>query len=59
MKQAGLDPCVVYAFEKTGLLVTEANEHLISDMDRKKWEAAVLEHRAKQGDSEEDENEWF
>jgi hypothetical protein len=61
MKQAGLDPAVIHAFEKTGLIVTEANEHLISDKDRAKWEAAVLEYRAKQGDdSDEDEsNEWF
>ena len=60
MKQAGLDPAVVYAFEKTGLLVTEANEHLISDKDRAEWEAAVLEYGAKHGDSdEEDGNEWF
>lgn len=62
MKQAGLDSAVIYAFEKTGLIVTEANEHLISDKDRAEWEAAVLECRAKQGDddSEEDaENEWF
>ena len=61
MKQAGLDPAVIYAFEKTGLLVTEANEHLIADKDRAEWEAAVLEYRAKHGDeSEEDaENEWF
>ena len=61
MKKAGLDPAVIYAFEKTGLLLTETNEHLISDVDRAEWEAAVLEYRAKHGDgSEEDEeNEWF
>jgi len=61
MKQAGLDPAVIYAFEKTGLLVTEANEHLISDVDRAEWEAAVLEYRAKHGEEpEKDEgNEWF
>ena len=61
MKKAETDPAVIYAFEKTGLLVTEANEHLISEVDRAAWEAAVLEYRAKHGDeSEEDEeNEWF
>jgi hypothetical protein len=62
MKQAGLDPAIIYAFEKTGLLVTEANQHLISDVDRAKWEAAVLEYRAKQGDDdskEDDEDGWF
>ena len=61
MKQAGLDPAVIYAFEKTGLIVTEANEHLISDKDRAEWKAAVLEYRAKhEDDSDEDEeNELF
>ncbi len=61
MKQAGIDPAIIYAFEKTGLLVTEMNEHLISDKDRAEWEAAVLEYRAKHGDesAEDEENEWF
>jgi len=61
MKKAGLDPAVIHAFEKTGLLVTEANEHLISDVDRAEWDAAVLEYRAKHGDEskEDDENESF
>ena len=30
MKAAGLDRAFIYAFEKTGLLVTEENQHLIS-----------------------------
>jgi len=59
MKKAGLDPAIIYAFEKTGLLVTEANEHLISDKDRAEWDAAILEYQAKQGESEEDADEWF
>ena len=60
MKQAGLDPAIVYAFEKTGLLVTEANEHLISDKDRAEWETAVKEFRIKQWEeSGEKDNEWF
>jgi hypothetical protein len=32
MKAAGLDPAFIYAFEKTGLLVTEQNQHLIPDV---------------------------
>jgi hypothetical protein len=60
MKQAGLDPAIIYAFEKTGLMVTEANEHLISDVDRAAWAAAVREYRTKQWEeSGEKENEWF
>ena len=60
MKQAGLDPAIVYAFEKTGLLVTEANERLISDKDRAEWETAVKEYRIKQWEeSGEKDNEWL
>jgi hypothetical protein len=64
MKQAGIDPAIIHAFEKTGLFVTEANQQLISDVDRAKWEAAVLEYRAKEDDEtnepdEDEENEWF
>jgi hypothetical protein len=61
MKEAGLDPAMIHAFEKTGLLVTETNEHLISDKDQAAWEAAVLEYRAKHGDesAEDEEDEWF
>jgi hypothetical protein len=49
MQKAGLDPALVYAFEKTGLIVTEDNQNLISDADLAEWEAAVMEYRARQG----------
>jgi hypothetical protein len=47
MKAAGLDPAYVYAFEKTGLLVTEQNQHLITERDLDAWDAAVREYEAK------------
>jgi hypothetical protein len=48
MKQAGIDPAIIYAYEKTGgLLVTEQNKHLISDKDLGEWQAAIQEYRAK------------
>jgi len=60
MKRAGWDPAVVYAFEKTGLIVTGTNEHLISDKERAEWEAAVREYRLKQWEESGDqENDWF
>ena len=62
MKQAGLDPAIIYAFEKTGLLLTEANEHLISDVDRADWEAAIREYEARQDGQEplnDEEDECF
>ena len=56
MKAVGIDPAVIYAFEKTGLIVTEANEHLISDKDRAEWEAAVREYRIKKWEESADED---
>src|SRR4051812_9593675 len=40
MRRAGLDPAFIYAFEQTGLLVTEENRQLISDQDLADWDAA-------------------
>lgn len=47
MKQAGINPAFIYAYEKTGgLLVTEQNEHLLSDADLDEWQAAIDEYEA-------------
>jgi hypothetical protein len=47
MKAAGLDPAYIYAFEQTGLLVTEQNQHLIQENDLAQWDAAVEEYERK------------
>ena len=47
MKAAGLDPAFIYAFEQTGLLVTEHNQHLIPEKDLAEWNAAIAEYEAK------------
>jgi hypothetical protein len=47
MKAAGLDPAYIYAFEKTGLLVSEQNQHLIPERDLDEWGAAIREYEAK------------
>src|SRR5262249_4418996 len=47
MKGAGLDPAFIYAFEKTGLLVTEQNQHLIPERDLAEWDAAIEEYETK------------
>jgi hypothetical protein len=49
MKAAGLDPAYIYAYEKTGLLVTEQNQHLIPEKDLDEWDAAIREYEAKHG----------
>jgi hypothetical protein len=33
MKAAGIDPAIIHAYEKTGRLVTEDNQHLLSEAD--------------------------
>jgi hypothetical protein len=42
---AGSPPEFVYAFEKTGHLVTEANMHLLTQAEYKEWCDAVDEYR--------------
>lgn len=47
MKKAGINPAIIYAFEKTGRLVTEDNQNLLSDADLDEWQAAIDEYEAK------------
>jgi hypothetical protein len=43
LSAAGIDPALVYAYNKTGLLVSEDNLHLLSDEDLAEWQQAVDE----------------
>jgi SEC-C motif len=52
MEKAGLDPAYIHAFEKTGLLVSEENRHLIPEKDLDQWEAAVEEYRRKHSEQQ-------
>ena len=45
MKQAGIDPAIIYAYEKTGRFVTEDNQHLLSEADLAEWNAAIEDTR--------------
>ena len=56
MKQNGIDGALIYAFEKTGLLVTEENRDLIPEQDLAEWEQAIEEYEEKMasGNLEED-----
>ena len=49
MKAVGLDPAFIHAFEQTGLLVTEDNQHLIPDADLAAWDAAIREYEETHG----------
>src|SRR5262249_26595880 len=47
MKEAGIDPAIIYAYEKTGRLVTQDNQQLLSEADLAEWEAAIEEYEMK------------
>lgn len=44
MREANLPPRFIYAFEKTGRLVSEENLHLIPQADLDEWTAACEEY---------------
>ena len=45
LREAGIDPAKVYAFEQTGMLVTTENKDKIADEDLAAWDRAVDEYR--------------
>jgi hypothetical protein len=53
MRAAGLDPAFIYAYEKTGRLVTEDNQQLLSDADLAEWDAAIEQYEMKHRGREE------
>ena len=46
MKHVGVDPAIIHAFEKTGLIVTDLNQHLLKGADLEDWNAAIDEFKA-------------
>ena len=45
MKRANIDPAVIHAFEQTGILVTELNQHTLSEQQLALWQEAIDEYR--------------
>jgi hypothetical protein len=56
LRRAGLAPEAVYAFEKTGLLVTEMNQDYIPEKDPDDWDAAVEEYFEREENGELDDS---
>jgi len=52
MKEAGVNPAIIHALEKTGRLVTEENQHLLTDAELDEWNAAIEEYEAEHGSTE-------
>ena len=47
MKKVGVDPAIIHAFERTGLIVTDLNRNLLKGADLEDWNAAIDEFHAK------------
>jgi hypothetical protein len=45
LEEMHCDPAVIYAFNKTGMLLEDENEHRATDVERANWNAAVDEYR--------------
>ena len=45
LTQAGVSPAWLYAWEKTGMMLTEQNKHQWPDVDLAAWDAAITEHQ--------------
>jgi len=47
MKEAGIAAAIIYAYEKTGRIVTDDNQHLLSEADLAEWDDAIEEYETK------------
>ena len=43
MTQAGIDPALIHAYQKTGRIVTEENKQFLTEEELREWYAAVEE----------------
>ena len=44
--KAGIRPELIYAMRKTGRIVTESNQHLLTDEELQEWQDAIEEYLA-------------
>jgi SEC-C motif len=44
MRASGIAPALIYAYEETGLIVTEDNRRMIPDVDLREFDAKVREY---------------
>lgn len=47
LARAGAPASLIYAFRKTGFILSELNEHLFSASDLKEWNDAIEEYEKK------------
>ena len=44
MRMAGVRPAIAYAVGKTGMILTEMNQHMFQAQDLAEWDAAIAEY---------------
>jgi hypothetical protein len=44
MSQAGIDAALIYAFKRTGRIVTESNKQLLTEEELQEWNDAIDEY---------------
>jgi len=49
LRAAGVRPALIYAYERTGLIVTRENRHLMSAADLDEWDDAIAEYEERNG----------
>ncbi len=47
MAQAGISPAFIYAFKRTGRIVTESNRHRLTEKELQEWNDAIDEYQHK------------
>ena len=45
MENSGIDPAIIHAFTETGMLISEENMHLFSQIDLDLWQSKIEEFR--------------
>jgi len=50
MQAAGIRPALIYAYKRTGLIVTGENRRLMSAADLDEWEDAIAEFQEQDGE---------
>lgn len=57
----GMNPDVIYAMRKTGMLVNEKSKHFCSEEELDEWRAAIAEyhHRYTVAESMSDNDDWL
>ena len=51
MEKAGIDPAIIFAFQETGLMISEENMDQFSQRDLDLWQSKIEEYRNDQGGS--------